>query len=615
MEKNLVKLTANGEPFKINNPIKVTWDANSNMNDFKTPGVYDIYGERTVKTDNLPITNDGSGHSIAARLTVVASTLQPANNEICITQFLMLSNRIGSEGNMYVRTYNENNNGMNGWSAWQKQMGMTETLINSNDTTVGQEVFSSAVQKIGDGLNSMIDNGMYSGIYIDNLNYTGSGSLYYLSAQPTFVETFVLVVINDYAATGKLGMQRHITQLKYAVDAITGQSTVKKRVGAGNETISWGDWEDIGGSKPILWGETSNMNDYKTAGTYEIYGERTKKDDNLPITNSNPGHSISARLTVVASTLQPANNEICVTQFLMLSNRKGGDGNMYVRTYNENNSPFNNGWTLWKKFQGVEEGYIFTDTRKLNQDFGLQTYEVGLNYMVDNGNYSGVYVNEEAIIQNGELDANGNSTGSFNTDISKVKFVETFNLVVINDYAVAGQVNNMLENLGMGSLKKERQICQIKTSTDYFSGTSSIKKRVCKGNGDEYKNSENWSDWEDIGGSGEVDITDIVKAYGLPTLCLQGLAKDGIVYSCKLKQADIVNNMKIFDNGEKLSNFLLEKNNGSLGNVDLKIEYNSRMGSWGCIYIDIYGYTFYYKVVISGSVLDRIHVSADMTEV
>lgn len=224
---------------------KVTWDTNSNMNDFKTPGVYSIYGERTRQDDNLPILNASSGHSIAARLTVVASTLQPANTEICVTQFLQLSNRVGGEGATYVRTYNENNNGMNGWSPWQKQMGMVETLINSNDATVGQEIFSSTAQKIGDGLNSMIDNGMYSGIYIDNLTYTGTQSLYYLSAQPTFVETFVLVVINDYAATGKLGMQRHITQLKYAVDAITGQSTVKKRVGTGNETISWSDWENI----------------------------------------------------------------------------------------------------------------------------------------------------------------------------------------------------------------------------------------------------------------------------------------------------------------------------------------------------------------------------------
>ena len=246
--ENLVKITANGIDFKINNPVKVTWDSNSNMNDFKEAGVYEIYGERTRQDDNLPILNASSGHSIAGRLTVVASTLQPANNEICITQFLKLSNRIGAEGSTYVRTYNENNNGMNGWSPWQKQIGLVETLINSNDATVDENIFSNAwVYKIGDGLNGMTDNGMYSGIYIDNLTYDNSNSLCYLSAQPTFVETFVLVVINDYAASGKLNLPRHITQLKYAVDAITGQSTVKKRVGTGNDAISWSDWTDIGG--------------------------------------------------------------------------------------------------------------------------------------------------------------------------------------------------------------------------------------------------------------------------------------------------------------------------------------------------------------------------------
>lgn len=226
---------------------KVTWTSSSNMNDFKTPGVYDIYGERTRQDDNLPILNASSGHSIAARLTVVASTLKPANNEICVTQFLQLSNRVGGEGATYVRTYNENNNGMNGWSPWQKQIGMVETLINSNDATVGQEIFSNVAQKIGDGLNGMIDNGMYSGIYIDNLSYTGTSKIYYLSGPPTFVETFVLVVINDYTASGQAGLPRHITQLKYAVDAITGQSTVKKRVGTGNDAISWSDWTEIGG--------------------------------------------------------------------------------------------------------------------------------------------------------------------------------------------------------------------------------------------------------------------------------------------------------------------------------------------------------------------------------
>ena len=255
---------------------KVTWDSSSNMNDFKTPGVYDIYGERTNLNDNLPILNSNSGHSISARLTVVASTLQPANNEICVTQFLMISNRLGGEGNMYIRTYNENNSPfMNGWSAWQKQQGMVETLINSNDTTVGQEIFTGAAQKVGEGLNGMIDNGMYSGIYIDNISYTGTNSIYYLSAPPTFVETFVLVVVNDYAASGQLGLQRHVTQLKYAVDAITGKSTVKKRVGTGSDSISWGDWTDIGGNtylNPRDYIHVCYFAEIFPPGTYEFSG-------------------------------------------------------------------------------------------------------------------------------------------------------------------------------------------------------------------------------------------------------------------------------------------------------------------------------------------------------
>ena len=261
--------------------IKVIWDANSDMNDFKTPGTYDIYGERTVKTDNLPITNDGSGHSIAAKLTVVASTLQPANNEICITQFLQLSNRLGREGATYVRTYNENNNSTNGWSAWQKQMGMVETKINNDDVTVDEKIFSTYTNKIGNGINGMIDNGLYSGIYINNIEkYPATTNTYYLSNLPTFAETFVLIVINDYAVTGKLGIPRHITQLKYAINAITGQSTVKKRVGTGNETISWGDWEDIGGgSKKFIRTEENDI-------TLEpnVYYRRIGETSNLNVT-------------------------------------------------------------------------------------------------------------------------------------------------------------------------------------------------------------------------------------------------------------------------------------------------------------------------------------------
>lgn len=210
-------------------PTKVTWGANSNMNNYTTAGVYDIYGERTNANDNLPITQAYNGASIAARLTVVASTLQPSNTEKCVTQFLQLSNRMGGEGNTYIRTYNENNNGLNGWTPWKKQQGMVESYINT--ITAGVTMTGSQTT----GLNGMTENGMYSGIYTDDIT---------LSA-PTFVETFVLVVINDYAVSSQAGTPRRISQLKYATDTLTGQCTVKKRVGTGDDSISWGDWEDV----------------------------------------------------------------------------------------------------------------------------------------------------------------------------------------------------------------------------------------------------------------------------------------------------------------------------------------------------------------------------------
>lgn len=599
---NLIKITANGTDFKVGNPIKYTWDETSNMNNFKTPGVYEIYGERTVKTDNLPIMNDGSGHSIAAKLIVVASTLQPANNEICITQFLMLSNRIGGDGNMYIRTYTENNNGMNGWSPWQKQMGMVETLINGNDVTVGQDIFSHyQVNKIGDGLNGMVNNGVYSGIYIDALNYTGAdetGDLCGFTSSPKLIETFVLIVINDYAISGQLNNPRHITQLKYAVDSETGESTIKKRVGTGNDTISWGDWEDNIGSKTILWDESSNMDFFKTAGTYEIYGERRNLSDNLPILNSNPGHSIAARLTVVDSSLRkddgtPA-TEMCITQFLMLSNRIGSDGNMYIRTYNRNNNGINS-WSSWQKLQGVREGYIFTDSIQVNPDGGTQqiTGVTGLNNMIDNGIYTGIYTDDPSF--------------------TSPTFIDTFTLIVINNYAVAGKDERL-----------KRTISQLKYAVDAITNQASVKQRTIT-DGDTA-----WSDWTDIGGGGtqEVDISDAVRTYGLPALIAQGFAKEGVTYIFKGRVDDISNNngvyIKKFDNNDKLRTFIASKIADGIdctANCIIKMKYNPNYNNFdgtthniikGEVYMVNYYFNFYIHHLNTAN--ETVLVSADMTQ-
>ena len=329
------------------------------------------------------------------------------------------------------------------------------------------------------------------------------------------------------------------------------------------------------GATEIAWDASSNMNDFKTPGVYDIYGERTRQDDNLPILNASSGHSIAARLTVVASTLQPANNEICITQFLMLSNRKGGDGNMYVRTYNENNSPAADWWTPWKKIQGAEEWGIVTDSDSWppSSSSGAPMGS-GMNFMIDNGVYTGVYTDNNYF----------NGTPSF---------IETFTLIVINNYAVAGMDSRL-----------KRTISQLKYAVDAITNQATVKQRTKTDGSD-------WTDWKEIGGGGssEVDITDAVKQYGLPALVQQGYVKEGVVYKVECWATYIPQ----LDTANKIKSSISYSNLDDKTILKIQIQDSGRT-----VFIDCYivGFTGkYYKYIISqlGTENEMVCVSADMT--
>lgn len=143
-------------------PRQIDIDNDFNLDNFTQHGVYDIYGERTNSNDNLPISNAASGHSVRGRLIVLDSTLQPANAEKCITQILMLSNRKGHEGKMYIRTYNENNAVADGWSGWA-EFSTVLTLGNSGMVDMAT-------------LDSTTTWGEYNGVLFD-MNWVHGGSL------------------------------------------------------------------------------------------------------------------------------------------------------------------------------------------------------------------------------------------------------------------------------------------------------------------------------------------------------------------------------------------------------------------------------------------------------
>lgn len=222
-------------------PTKVTWDSTSDMDDYIAAGVYDITGTRESLYDDLPIANIGENATIAARLIVTVTPEGATTYRHSIGQTLILSNAEGKETKVYTRNGNRTipTGGASytiTWSNWKCLQGMVEYGV-VTDKYSWKITESPTGNAPGFGMHDFTENGMYSGVYTDD----------YTLQSPTFVETFVLVVINDYAVSSQAGTPRRISQLKYATDTLTGQCTVKKRVGTGDDSISWGDWEEIGG--------------------------------------------------------------------------------------------------------------------------------------------------------------------------------------------------------------------------------------------------------------------------------------------------------------------------------------------------------------------------------
>lgn len=198
-------------------PIAVEWNAHSSIDSFVEAGTYIINGERLSAADGLPIANSSPGHTIAARLLVLNSSISGTGDsqDKCVTQILTLSNRTGGDGDVYIRTGSSSSInrlvGGNGWEQWGKLQQNIE---------VGQVT----------SLDGFTGNGVYSGVYTN-------GS--------TFFETFVMVVINNYAVAGKTGTVRSISQFKYALN-VDGTFSYKTRTGQGNSGIAWGNWVDLG---------------------------------------------------------------------------------------------------------------------------------------------------------------------------------------------------------------------------------------------------------------------------------------------------------------------------------------------------------------------------------
>ncbi|MBQ3555086.1 MAG: hypothetical protein IJA09_02600 [Bacteroidales bacterium] len=221
-------------------PNTIQWSTSFNMNDYKTQGIYYITGERLQsENDNLPIMNASSGHSISGQLTVLDASL--SDTEQCITQYLKLTNRLGSEGKEYIRTYNKYSNGSEGWSAW-RELKQTTNLNQISD----------------DGLKNYTENGMYEGVIvgsISSLNNITKVIENFLSTASTSggaedIPTgtfFTMNVLNNYAVVQKVEewgfgvIPRSVTQ-RAKLLLITGQYVEIQRTLQGDV---WGYWKMV----------------------------------------------------------------------------------------------------------------------------------------------------------------------------------------------------------------------------------------------------------------------------------------------------------------------------------------------------------------------------------
>ena len=184
-------------------------------------------------------------------------------------------------------------------------------------------------------------------------------------------------------------------------------------------------------------GNVSNMNDFTEAGVYEIKGEHTRIDDNLPFDNTGGGHTFHARLEVLDSSISDSSKDTdkCITQKLTLSNRVAGDGGVYIRT-GRGRTYDTISWETWGKLQqNIEVGEVSNVAN-----------------LIDNGIYSGVY-------------RDGNT-------------VFTFVMVVINDYAIG---------------VSPRRVSQFVYGLSKVNGSVFYRTRVGEGN-----DSIVWGDWKDI---------------------------------------------------------------------------------------------------------------------
>ena len=248
----------------------IPWDSTAHLNSLTQSGQYYLTGQSNGLNGGLPILNSDPGHTFDAVLRVLDSSLTKDENEkqLCITQILSLSNRMGGDGHIFVRTIqtlekdnltrsNISRPDCDKWGSWEKLQGIFE---------------KNAVTNIDD-LNTYTTNGMYSGIFTSNKSMSLSG------LQFTPGDTFLLITVNGYAASA-FGTPQ-LTQTLYLLSAKTGSGQFPAKMyirtawwDVRAKVWAWANWDRLAMASEISGGgsieEYNRLIELITANTTKI---------------------------------------------------------------------------------------------------------------------------------------------------------------------------------------------------------------------------------------------------------------------------------------------------------------------------------------------------------
>lgn len=275
---------------------EIPWEG-YHMNAFTDTGEYHIHGESTDANDGLPILNSGT---IDARLTVLDSSLTNgtgAKTDIVVTQILRLSNRMGGDGHVYVRTAQAATKSQlatpssTAWGTWEKLMGMFE---------------KNAVTNIAD-LDTYTTNGMYSGLFSDTTLQTLGG------LQFTPGDTFLLITVNGYAASA-FGTPQ-LTQMLYRLPSKKGSGNNSARMymrtaywdkNADPKAWVFSNWDRLATASEISGGGGGSIEELNRLN--ELISANTEKISSVESTANSAKSAAENAQTAATSAQETANS-------------------------------------------------------------------------------------------------------------------------------------------------------------------------------------------------------------------------------------------------------------------------------------------------------------------